>query len=299
MSRRVILGLLVFLAVLTLAGMVYSVNPRNWSVRGGKLYSPWAAGTAYEEATARSEETLTVTGPVKLTLKNYIGGVTVLGAGDTDKVKVGYEIKAYGADKEQAEGYLESLKPGIVQIGNAITVSVKPAVRRGGPVDQVELVVSVPAATDVEIDSRLGHVTVRGIRGNVTAEAGMGSIEVTGVVGSLDLQAKMGRIQIREAEVTERLFLDAAMGSIAFQGRLGVENRVTAKMGSVSLQIPPDPALSFTGEVGLGRVNMDLPFKGTNDGRHFNGVIGSGEPSGSLSVYASMGSVDIRAGGAG
>lgn len=100
-----------------------------------------------------------------------------------------------------------------------MTIETRPLVADTGPADVVDLDIFVPADCDVDIRSNIGYITVRGLWGNISAEADMGSISVSDTTGNLDLRAKVGgKIDVRGAEVTTTMILDADMGSVTFQG---------------------------------------------------------------------------------
>lgn len=110
---------------------------------------------------------------------------------------------------------------------------------RGG-FETGNVTVEIPTDFGVEVDSRLGNVTIRGaaaVRGRVTA----GNVKVRDTRG-IDLVMKAG-----ELDVTARLS----------EGR----HRIESQAGNVSVKLLEGSSLTLTGKMIVGEANVCAPFR--------------------------------------
>jgi len=68
--------------------------------------------------------------------------------------------------------------------------------------------------------------------------------------------------------------LETNIGDIEFSGRFaGLDHRIDASNGGITLAIPADSELRLEAEVVTGRIESSLPFVGDTDGREWSAVL--------------------------
>jgi hypothetical protein len=307
----IILGVVALMVVATIAfsgsGLVINGEGIQWGPSPGDGIQ-WGDGGTISignvEAAAMIEKTLKVNGRVDLTVDNRIGDVVVKTGNSTEEVVVVASVRASGNNQSDAQNNLQQMKVDPVQQGNSITI--KPVfpdklvgLQLSTGRNAVDLEITVPANTTVDVKADLGKVDVSGVNGRVTAKASLGEVAISNVTGAIDVSADLGKVEIKDATLTGNLSVVAKAGDILFQGALGqgYQHTLTANLGAIRLVLPAQSAFSLDARTNLGDINnqfaMSNSSKSEGLGDEFTGTIGS--PAGtSIVVRAAMGSISIE-----
>ncbi|MDA8096317.1 MAG: hypothetical protein C4575_10255 [Desulforudis sp.] len=292
-SRKLIITGLVLVQVLLLVGMVAVLRPVSF----GGLNAPFWPGIfrigGIEVREPIEEKTVSIGEGPEVIIRNDVGAIRVE-AGQTGTVVISGERFARGFTREKARERIRDVVPRIRTADNRVEIEGLVSARNRQQ-NRIDLVVQVPEESSVTVDAKVGRVRVGGLDGNLSVDAVMGEVRVNGFSGNLTVNAAMGRIDVVNAVISERLRLNADMGSIEFAGTPGKNNRLDAGMGSVDVALPPDTALDLDVQVGMGSFRSDLPLDATQTERSYRGKLGRGEPIGRMEIDAGMGSVWIRA----
>jgi len=132
----------------------------------------------------------------------------------------------------------------------------------------VAFTVTAPAASRLDVRTRVGSITADGFRGGLLARTGGGTLEATGVTGDLDLETGAGPVEVREGHGAVRV--ETGGGVIDVVDTTG-ELRLRSGAGSIDVR------------GGQGSVHA----------RTGGGVIAVRDRSGDLDVESGAGSVDI------
>jgi putative adhesin len=235
------------------------------------------------------QRTLQVTGPVHMDLTTGSGNVEVR-TGSASAVQVTGHIRAsewFGGDVQEKIKRLRA-NPPIQQSGNAIRI---------GHIDDPELrhnisinyEVTVPAETELRVESGSGNQRVEGIRGPLEVSAGSGGLKISAIGDRVHAETGSGDIEIEQ-----------------------VKGNVHAKTGSGSIQAE-EIAGGFEADTGSGHITLKQTAPGSvrvdtgSGGMELRGVRGSldakagsgtieaeGSPTGAWNLHTGSGTVQLK-----
>lgn len=271
------------------------------------------------------QRTLSVTGPVHMDLTTGSGDVHVR-AGSSNQIQVSGHIRAtewFSGNVEEKIKRLEA-NPPIQQSGNDIRIGHidDPELRRN---ISISYEVTVPAETQLRVETGSGNQTVAGIRGPLEASAGSGELKVSEIgdrvhaeTGSGDIEidrvkgnvhAKTGSGSIRAEEVAGGFEADSGSGHITLHQTApgsvrvdtgsggmdlrGVRGSLDAKAGSGTIEAEGNPTGAWNVHTGSGTVQLKIPSDAAFDlaAHTSSGSISIDQPH---SVQGSIGRKEIR-----
>jgi hypothetical protein len=246
-----------------------------------------------ERARGTFERTLTVNGPVELSVRTGSGSIEIrTGPGDrvgiTGRVTAGMSRDAL--DPAERVRRVESAPP-ILQTGNIIRIgdTNDDPVYRNVAISY-ELV--VPANTRINSQTGSGSQTIGSVDGAVRAQTGSGSIRIERAGGSLYAQTGSGNIQADSVGGEVRAQTGSGSVEVRQIGRADVT--VQTGSGSVTLNLPPDAAYTLNAQTGSGSISTSDPI--AVEGRiRRNRVTGTVRGGGNaVHVRTGSGSIAIR-----
>lgn len=231
------------------------------------------------------DRTLSVTGPVDLTVQTGSGTITVR-RGDSSKVEIHGTIRAnhwhVGGDVEARIHEIET-KPPIEQNGNTIRV---------GHFDDREQNISisyeliVPAESKARAESGSGDQSVEGINGPVDASSGSGNQHVANIGG--EARARTGSGEIELNSIGGNSHATAGSGSIR---AVGIAGGLTASSGSGNIKLEQTAA----GDVEISTGSGDIEIRGAKGSVRATTGSGSihaqGRPTGDWRLRSGSGDV--------
>jgi hypothetical protein len=305
------------------------MNPRKIvpSVLGSALVALicFHALPAAAAAEGSFQRTLQVNGPVHMELTTGSGNVQVR-TGNSSEVQVTGRIRAtdwFEGNVEEKIKRIES-NPPIQQSGNTIRV---------GHLDDPELRhnisisydVTVPAETELRVESGSGNQRVEGIRGPLQVSAGSGGLNISAIgdrvhaeTGSGDIEidrvqgnvrAKTGSGSIRADEIACAFEADTGSGQITLQQTApgsvrvdtgsggvelhGVHGSLDARAGSGTIEAEGSPTGAWNLHTGSGTVQLKIPSDASFDlaAHTSSGSISVDQPH---TVQGSIGRKEIR-----
>lgn len=136
----------------------------------------------------------------------------------------------------------------------------------------VNLEITVPAGTRIEVSNGAGDVTIDDVRGEIAVHTGAGDVEVRGSQG-----------QVR---------LDTGAGDIEYAGEPAGDSTFRTGAGSIELSLPASLAATIDLDTGIGSVDLGgFDVDGSVSPRGARGTIGGG---GDVTIEASTGAGDIE-----
>ena len=218
----------------------------------------------------RQEKRFTVQGKPELTVSTFDGSIEVR---PWDQQEVLVVIERRAATREAAE----RIDVRIEQDGDRIIVGVRHPDNafdwvRGGR--SARLIVSAPAATNLNARSGDGSVDVEGLTGRIELHTGDGSIRGNRLAGELKMGTGDGPIRLSEARGT--LTAQTGDGSVNLEGAL---SGVTVRTGDGTVMLVASAGSAATEDwsisTGDGSVTLDLPdaFSAEVDARTGDGRI--------------------------
>jgi DUF4097 and DUF4098 domain-containing protein YvlB len=222
----------------------------------------------------REERRFTVTGKPELTLATFDGSIEVRSWNQPDVLVV---IEKRGLTKEATA----EIEVKTEQDGNRISVTTRVyperyfGIRFGSR--SARLVVSVPAASDVQartgdgsvdieaISGRVlmrtgdGRISGRGLAGEINAHTGDGTIRLDGINGRLDAVTGDGRIEV--AGMLSSVRVRSGDGSVTVHASAGSaagdDWDIMTGDGSVSMELPDSFGGQLDAHTGDGGISMD------------------------------------------
>lgn len=231
---------------------------------GGVLTVPWSVVTnARVEATEKIEKTFDVSTPVSLSVAVNVGDV-VIRAGDGDEVRIYAVKRAWGKDRRQAEEYLDDFEVRIRQrtMDEVKIESETPRrLSRVGRTPSVDLEISVPRDTNLDLVINVGDA------------------EVTGVRGAFEIESNVGDVTLRDVRFEE-------------------DSRIKSDVGDIELRLPPDSVFAFSAESNVGDIQVDFDIQNERSekkvvGGSVEGEIGT-SPTAHVELHTNTGDIKIR-----
>ena len=259
------------------------------------------AATGCTGPTETREDSFTVGESVRLIVDSMNGSIEV-NAGVENEVRIQATLE-----------YPSKIEYEVSQDGNTITVSARKTGKyvlfgRGPGVD---VIVTTPVKTDVDLDTSNGAIELYGIEGSGYLSTSNGKIVLDNVKGDFHGTTSNGRIEIDSMEGSAILSssnggvraqgakgefdLQTTNGSISFSGELtaGGGNRLVTSNGSVNVELQGMASINLDASTSRGRVTSEFPITATTTkDNHLVGTIGNGEAA--LYIQTSNGNVTIR-----
>jgi DUF4097 and DUF4098 domain-containing protein YvlB len=236
-----------------------------------------------------THRTLKVTGKPRVVVSNTVPGTIEVKPGSEAEVTVDFDLRRD-----------EDLTCNISQEGNVVTVTCRPKVHAfwGWPiyvfsgVPRANILVSVPAETDLNLEARLDRVAVAGVKGSIAAESSTGTISIRDCEGAISARTRTGLVSLKNVNGT--VSARNSTGSIKFAGALSKsESWFRTSTGNIELVLQGEPDLIVEAFATLGRITCTPELA---DGRYFRGQytgrIGSG--TGRVIAETKIGNITIR-----
>jgi len=247
-----------------------------------------------ERARGSFERTLTVSGPVDLSVRTGSGDIQIR-TGSSDRVQILGRISAshsWNSAESPADRVrrIESVPP-IEQDGNVISIGNT----RGDDLynnASISYELVVPANTQVNASTGSGDQLIGSVDGAVRARTGSGDIRIERTGGSLNAQTGSGSIRV--ASVGGEIRAQTGSGDVEVTQIGRADVNVQTGSGDVTLSLPSNAAYTLDASTGSGSINTAQPI--TMQGRlrrnHVQGTVRGG--GNAVRVKTGSGSIDIR-----
>lgn len=232
--------------------------------------------------------TLKVAGKPRVVVTNTAPGSVEVKPGPNGEVTVDLDLRVP-----------EDLDCNSLQDGDTITVTCRTKTRpwnwpsyifRSGP--RANVLVSVPAETDLNLENRAGRVAVTGVKGTIVAESSAGTLSIQDCEGTIKARTRAGSVNLKNVNGT--VSARSSAGSIEFSGALSKsENWFRTNVGSIEITLQGEPDLTIEASTSLGRVTCSPELTDARYVRNqYTGQIGAG--TGRLIAETKTGSITIR-----
>jgi DUF4097 and DUF4098 domain-containing protein YvlB len=234
-----------------------------------------------------------------LTVDNFAGDVTVrAGEGDT--------IHVVATKRAARKSNLEKIEVEMTERDDGLEIKTdKPSGTKNVSVD---LEITAPASTrldlhtgagdaivrdiggDMRVDSGAGDVEIDDANGEIDAHTGAGDIDVRDVTGPIYLDTGAGDIDVRDATGVVRL--DTGAGDIDYGGRPQGDCRFETGAGDIKLRLPADVNVEVDLDTGVGDIDVALNVDGKVSKQEVKGTIGSSD-EGEIRAHTGAGDIDL------
>ncbi|HWR17761.1 MAG TPA: DUF4097 family beta strand repeat-containing protein [Terriglobales bacterium] len=234
------------------------------------------------------DRSLTVNGPVQLSLENGSGSVTIR-RGAADKVEVHAKVRArsWFSDTDDQIRNIEQ-NPPIEQNGNSIRIY-KPEPHDTFNGVSITYDITVPEDTRLSSSTGSGSQLIESVKGPVTVRSGSGSLVVNGI--GADVEARTGSGSVKMDKVNGRVDIQTGSGSVdAFDVAGGARIRT----GSGSIEFRQTAPGDVDAESGSGSISLDNVTGAAIARCGSGGIRINGEPKGNWEFHSGSGAIDIR-----
>lgn len=270
---------LVFLSCFVVAAMGCNTNgcePKEKYERVVNLTDAMQAGGSFEAQT-------------------HNGHINVTGA-DVAQCNLIATITARADTVENAQKIAEAVKVKLIPSGNKLTAQIeRPELAPDERVD-VDLDVTVPNKTSIDLTSHNGALKIENLIGQVSSTTHNGTITCKKVTGNTQIQTYNGSIVCEE--VSGDIKLQTHNGNATASYSAAAPPVCNASLithnGSVSLTTPPNLSAKVEASTHNGTIDTALPMTvtGNINKRNLTGTIGKGE--GSLYLETHNGSISVK-----
>ncbi len=146
---------------------------------------------------------------------------------------------------------------------------------------QIDVRITAPLRTDVEIEMDAGEVSLSGVEGDV------------------DIATDVGRVKVADVLVRDELVVETEVAEINFGGALtsGASYLLTSDIGAIRMTLPANSAFAIdaTSNVGAVAVGFDIAGQTSQQlvGRSVQGVVG-GDDSTTVVLRSDVGAISVQ-----
>jgi len=232
----------------------------------GVLTLPWSGIAAARVGAGETlDKTFDVSTPLNLVVDVNVGDI-IIETGPGNEVHISAQKRVWGTDRRQAEAYLGDFEVRISQPDTdvvEIKTETPPRLRHVSRAPSVDLEITVPRDTNLDLAVNVGSVEISDVRGGFGIESNVGDVTLRGV-------------------------------------RLEEDSQISSDVGDLELRLPADSAFSFRAESNVGDIRIDFPVRNEESekrvvGGRIEGEIGD-SPVAHVRLRTNTGSIQIRRG---
>lgn len=229
----------------------------------------------------RVEQTFEVGAAPKLEIESFAGRVTVR-AGEDGTVRVVATKRAAGrAHVEQIVVEMEEHDDGVT-----ITVSKPLAVSNAS----VDLEITAPADTELDLQTGAGDVTVDGLAGAAAVDTGAGNVRIDGP-GRRKVHTGAGNVSVQGAAA--EVDLSTGAGNLDYDGSPVGMCQFETGAGNIRLKVPDGLSAEVDLTTGIGEVTTNLEVAGQVSKREVHGRVGGGAGA-QIEAHTGVGNISLR-----
>ena len=235
MKRPIVIVLLTAALLFVLAGIaavvIFALN------RGFPTNNPFDVRNV--PSVLEESQTLKVEAGKPLTLKvsDDAGDVTITGA-DVETVQVKAVKTAYDSTQSRADEEVKGIKYTVEQTGNTINLKYElpKSMNFDNKVNTVDFVMTVPNEVAVNVNGKMGEVSVSSTQGNVTVTHDFGSVSIENIEGALSVQTNSGEVSATSIVAgSENIELRSDFGSISLKNANAKDIALNSNSGKITL----------------------------------------------------------------
>lgn len=247
-----------------------------------------APRTTAAQVEGEFERTLTVSGPVDLSVATGAGDILVhAGVPGTVRVHGRIRVSGWRIDRETAERKVRELEqnPPVEQDGNALRIGriSDPGLRRGV---SISYEVEVPADARVTAETGSGNAAVSGVSGPVRASTGSGNVRVSNVSGTARASTGSGDIEL--TELGGQAYAETGSGNIRASS---VNGPFVASSGSGDVRVEQSGDAAVKVETGSGNIEVTAGRGSMLLHTGSGNITARGEPAGEWRLETGSGNV--------
>jgi hypothetical protein len=254
------------------------------------------------EVSTSSSQDLSVSGVPLLHLNSNATDVTILAGTDHSTIRILVQKHAQAVNNASAQAGLNRMKVTTTQSGDTIDVETHFTEEVGIILhhEWMDLTITVPPSTHLDLTTGAGDVTITGISGimQLTSEAGDIALNNSALEGTSTIHSDAGNIRLQSVMTDAHTSIITTAGNVDFNGMVesGASFNVHTDAGNVTLQLPPDTSAHFSATTSVGNITIDpiWPISVTKKTviSSANGTMGT-SPSATISVTTNAGDITV------
>lgn len=253
-------------------------------------------------ASNSSAQQFQVSGTPLIQLNSNISDVTILAgsAATTIQLAVHKHVQAFNGSSAQSE--LNAMHVTTAQSGNVIDIETE-----GNGVSEflqhrwIDLTITVPANSDLDLTTSAGDVSVSGVSGamDITSSAGDLTLNNSVLEGNSTIHSSAGDIKLNSVAGEAHTSIVTNAGDVDFKGSLGssADLQVQTDAGDITLRLPASTSAHLDATANAGDINIDTwPIPVTNQAPRAtaNGILGSSSTtSTTISLTSDAGDITV------
>ena len=260
-NRNVWIVVVAVLVIMCCCVMLVGLAAAGLVVSRSASLAPFELPGSYQE---RTEWGFEVGDEPALEITNFAGSVTVR-PGETDAIHV-VAVKKASTGSNLERVHISASAPD----GDGPVV-IKTSKKFSAGNASVEMVITAPAGTRLDVDT------------------GAGTVEVSGMAGPVGIHSGAGNVNLTDAEgiVTVRL----GAGNINYEGAPAGYCSFESGAGNINLSLPMDLNMEVDVSAGAGVVDVDYSVDGRVTKQSVRGTVGDGSQG---TIYAHTGAGNIQ-----
>jgi hypothetical protein len=254
------------------------------------------------EVSTSSSQDLSVSGVPLIHLNSNASDVTILAGTDHSTVHILVQKHAQAINSASAQAGLNRMKVTTTQSGDTVDVETHFTDEVGIILhhEWMDLTITVPPSTNLDLTTGAGDVTITGIEGTMqlTSEAGDIALNNSALEGTSTIHSEAGNMRLQSVIADAHTSIITNAGNVDFNGKAesGASLSVHTNAGNVTLTLPPDTSAHFSATSNVGNITIDpiWPISVTKETviSSANGTMGT-SPSATISVSTNAGDITV------
>ena len=254
------------------------------------------------QASSSSSQQFQVSGTPLIQLNSNISDVTILAGSDATTVQLAVHKHAQVLNGSSAQAELNAMHVTTTQSGNVIDIETE-----GNGVSEflqhrwMDLTITVPANSDLDLTTSAGDVSVSGVSGamDITSSAGDVTLNNSVLEENSTIHSDAGDIKVNSVAGEAHTSIDTNAGDVDFKGSLGsgADLQVQTDAGDISLRLPASTNAHLDATANVGDINIDtwaIPVTKQALRTTANGVLGdSSTTTASISLTSNAGDITV------
>jgi DUF4097 and DUF4098 domain-containing protein YvlB len=242
--------------------------------------SDWASFDVGALSSERVEQTVEVGTMPSLDVSNFAGSVRI-------RSGEGAVILVEATKKASRHRDLHRIEVDVGKRDNTVVVRTRKTASLNNAT--VELEITAPADTQLDLKTGAGTVNVRGLSRDMEVDTGAGTVVIRDTRGRVRVHSGAGTVEVRNASGPAEIGVGA--GTVEYEGDLAGDSSFSTGLGEIVLRLPETLDARIDLSTGMGSVDVRYDVQGTVSRRHVRGVVGDGSQG---SIYAHTGAGNIQ-----
>jgi hypothetical protein len=254
------------------------------------------------EVSSSSSQDFSVSSVPLIHLNSQASDVTVLAGANHTTVHVLVQKHAQAINSASAQADLKSMKVTTSQSGDTIDVQTQFNNDVGIILhhEWVDLTITVPPSSNLDLATDAGDVTVTGISGSmqVTTEAGDIALNNSVLEGTSTIHSNAGNMRLESVNTNAHTSIITNAGNVDFNGLVeaNASLSVHTDAGNVTLRLPPSTSAHFNATSNVGTITIDqlwsISVTRETVMSSASGTMGP-SPSATISVFTNAGDIKV------